>query len=71
MDKHILNGNVISAKRNKNKLLWDQRRENNNLLKKSGKDTGESDIHTYIQCELRNEEAIKTETSGMESNLKL
>lgn len=31
----------------------------------------ETDIHTRIQCELRYEEATQTETSGMDSNLKL
>lgn len=41
-----------------------------NLLKKSGKDMEDTDIHTWIQCKSRCEKAT-TETSEIESNLKL
>ena len=72
VDRHILNGNVISVNTEISTSCYGATEEKIlNLLKKSGKYMEETDIHTWIQCELRCEEATTTETAGMESNLKL
>lgn len=71
VDKHILRGNVIGVNREiSTSCYWDHRREKINLLKKSGKDMEETDIHEFW-CELRCEEGTNTETFRMESNRKL
>ena len=71
VDKHILRGNVIGVNREiSTSCYWTTEEKIINLLKKSGKDMEETDIHEFW-CELRCEEGTNTETFRMESNLKL